>query len=186
MINGIYQSRVFINPNIGKQSTNKTQSASFAAVQNNNDTPISLDSSALVSSALRLPGGGMMSASVFKSVNFSVDNPVMLVRGTDGDGKAFEVEVNINNVNPNNASFVEMFALDGYFAANGQSSGITRAAAGAMSGAVGRNTAFTQFDFVSPLKEFLETQRFHNNWDGVMRLSPVIDNLLAFMSKRDA
>lgn len=185
MINSANTSRIAYQPNINRQTANQPQKANPFTLQNDISAPVNLDSNALVSSALRVPGGGMMSASVFKSVNYSADNPVMLVKGTDGNGKPFEVEVNINNINPKNASFVEMFALDGYFAAHGQSSGATRAGAAAMSGATGRNNAFTQFDFVSPLKELLETQKFHNNLDGIMRLSPVIDNLLNFMSRRD-
>ena len=178
MINSFNPNRVVFNPNVGNQSTNSTQNARLNTLNGDINTQISLNGDALVSSALRVPGGGMMSASVFKAENFSRNNPVMLVKGTDSNGKAFEVEININGVNPKNASFVEMFALDGFFAANGQPYGVTRAAAAAMSGATGGSSAFTQLDFVSPLKELLETQRFHNNWDGVMRLSPVIDNLL--------
>ena len=185
MINNVNTSHIAYQPNINRGTASKAQNSTSFAIQRDNNAIVNLDSSALVSSALRIPGGGMMSASVFKSDSFSADNPVMLVRGTDGDGKPFEIEVNINNVNPQNASFIDMFALDGYFAANGQPSGTTRAAAGAMSNVSGRNNAFTQFDFISPLKELLDTQLFHKNWDGVMRLKPVVDNILEFMNKKE-
>jgi len=74
-------------------------------------------------------GSGFMSASVNWSANSTGDNPIMLVRGTDVDGRQFEVEVAVNKINPRNASVIELFALDGYAAASGQSVSATRAAA---------------------------------------------------------
>ena len=61
---------------------------------------VALRMDALYTAATRLPGGGYMNASVYKSANFSSDNPVMLVKGTNVDGTPFEVEVNINDINP--------------------------------------------------------------------------------------
>jgi hypothetical protein len=159
-----------------------------SASQANENAPVQLHGEALISAAMRVPGGGMMSASVFKSENFSAQNPVMLVKGTDVNGSPFEVEININNVDPNNASFVEMFALDGYFAANGKPSSTTRAAArdmaiqDALTGTA--NNAFTKFDFVTHLMEHFETQRFHNNWESVAWLNPVADNLMNHIAQR--
>jgi hypothetical protein len=126
---------------------------------------------------------GFVNASVFKAESFSSDNPIMLVRGTDVDGRPFEEEININNVDPRNASFVEMFALDGYFAANGKPTGVTRAVAGLARGADDGN-AFTKFDFVTPLRELLETQRINGNWDAFFKLSPIVDTLMNHIGNR--
>ena len=183
MINDIGLGRIAFSLNASQHATNKTHNAAFDAY---GSAPANLDSRALVSSAMRVPGGGMMSASVFKAESFSANNPVMLVRDTDSDGRAFEAEVNINNVNPNNASFIEMFALDGYFVSNGQPAGLTRAATAAMAveNATGKNNAFSQFNFLLPLKKHLETQLFHKNWDGFMQLKTIIDNLSEHIEKR--
>jgi hypothetical protein len=168
-------------------SANSLQ-ANSSASQANANAPVQIQGEALVSSAVRVPGGGMMSASVFKSENFSAQNPVMLVKGTDVGGKPFEVEININNVDPNNASFAEMFALDGYFALNGKPSSTTRAAArdmaiqDALAGTT--NNAFTKFDFAAHLMNHFETQRFHNNWESVAWLNPVVDNLMNHIAQR--
>ena len=167
--------------------TKKSQDAN-SVFPTNSGTHIQLNGDALVSGGVRVPGGGMMSASVFKAENFSALNPVMLVTGLDVDGQPFEKEININNVDPRNASFIEMFALDGYFAANGKPSSTTRAAAAAMIAQGGldiaKNNAFTQFDFVTPLLAHLETQRSVKNWGAVAWLTPIVDTLMNHISQR--
>lgn len=183
MINNVSASPAMLWHNVNNQTSKKSQNTNLPT---STSATVQLDGNALVSGGVRVPGGGMMSASVFKAENFSHDNPVMLVKGKDVDGSPFEVEVNINDVNPKNASFIEMFALDGYLAANGKPSSVTRAAAGAMAAnnALSGNNASTKFDFVTPLLEHLETQRFHNNWEAVAWLTPVVDTLLNHMAQR--
>jgi len=141
-----------------------------------------IDSSALVSGSLNLPGGGWMNVHVHKSENYTEDNPVFRVSGTN-DGKAFDVEVNIKNVNPNNASFIEMSALDGYNVYKGQPSGAARSIPAAMSGLRGNYDAFSKLDFMSPLKEMMETQRFHGNLSGYYHFKNIVDSLLDHISK---
>ena len=183
MLNGINTNPAMLWANTNKQAAGKPQNANFS-VSSKELAPIRLDGNALVSAAMRLPGGGMMNASVYKSANYTDDNPVMLVKGTDVDGKLFEVEINANNVDPRNASFVEMFALDGYFAANGQQVGAARAAGSAMvtqelSGNIpALGNAFTQFNFLPPLQDAKEVQRFHGNWEAFWHLQHVIDSLM--------
>jgi hypothetical protein len=169
--------------NNNSQNTSATASATANSTNNQNQA-VQLDSNALVSASMRLPGGGWMNASVFKSENHSEDNPVFLVRGTDANGKAFEAEININNVNPRNASFVEMMALDGHFAAKGQPLGATRSAAGAMSGLRGSYDSFSKFDFLPPLREMMEAQRFHGNLNGYTQIKQAIDSLMDFISQK--
>jgi hypothetical protein len=183
MINNVNTNTAMLWHNVNGQNKPQAKNSAFPT---STSAPIQLHGEALVSAGVRVPGGGMMSASVFKGENFSAQNPVMLVRGTDVDGSPFEVEVNINNVDPRNASFIEMFALDGYFAANGKPASATRAAAGAMAiqDALASNNAFTKFDFVTPLLEHLETQRFHRNWEAVAWLSPIMDNLMNHITQR--
>ena len=183
MISRVNSSPTLYQPYIKSQNV-KSQTTSFISVSNSS-APIKLDKNALVSAGVRVPGGGMMSASVFKSDNYSADNPVMIVKGISDNGESFEVEININDVNPRNSSFVEMFALDGYFASNGQTTGVTRAGASAMavSEALNKNNAYTQFDFITPLLEHLETQRLHGNWQGYTLLKPIVDNLHNLIAK---
>ena len=43
------------------------------------------------------------------------DNPVVIARGVDENGKEFEEKININDINLRNASYVEMSALEAYY-----------------------------------------------------------------------
>jgi len=145
---------------------------------------IVLDGDALISAGFRLPGGGWMSASVFKADSFSEESPIMLVRGIDVCGTKFEKEVNINDVNPHNASIVEMLALDGYFKANGQPASTTRAfvnamatkdAAGEFSGSI---NAFSTFNFVEILQNHMKLFIANQCQNGVAWLNPILDTLI--------
>jgi hypothetical protein len=145
----------------------------------NNDMPHTvLHKDALITAGMRLPGGGWFNASVFKAESFTPENPIMLVKGFNTDGKPFMVEINANEVNPRNASFVEMFALDGYLASKGQYVGATRAAASAMI-AMGAEyvDGFTKIDFVSSLKEAMAIFRQNQNWELFSHNQHVLDVL---------
>jgi hypothetical protein len=183
MIPKVSSSPAMFQPYI-KSKTDKSQSAGFEAMPNSSAS-VQLDKNALVSAGARIPSGGMMSASVIKSESYSIDNPVMIVKGTDDNGRPFEAEVHINDVNPKNASFIEMFALDGYFAANGKSSSVTRAAAGAMAAqkASDGNNSSTKFDFITPLLEHFETQRINKNWEGYSWLRPIVDTVQNYIAQ---
>ncbi|MDR2167150.1 MAG: hypothetical protein LBE35_04780 [Clostridiales bacterium] len=115
----------------------------------NSGTIVELSFEAVFTAGVRLPGG-MMSASVYKAESFSSGYPIMLVKGRDVCGARFEVEVNINDIDPNNASFIEMFALDGFLAAHGKPAETTRAAARALfEQETLEGNAFTKFGFVA-------------------------------------
>jgi hypothetical protein len=43
------------------------------------------------------------------------DNPVVIAKGVDENGKEFEEKSNINDINLRNASYVEMSALEAYY-----------------------------------------------------------------------
>lgn len=57
--------------------------------------------------------------------DFSVDNPVITVKVQKGCGEVEEYNIDIRNVNPQNATEIEMFALCNYADANGYGTGGT-------------------------------------------------------------
>ena len=114
--------------------------------------------------SLGLLTGYSVTASVFKAESFSSCNPVMLVRGIN-NGDHFEIEIDIRNIDPRNATQIEMFALEGYFRANGKHSDIMRAmtVASLILGLGPSNNKFvnadffnTRHDFITPLQAALE------------------------------
>ena len=143
-----------------------------------------LDSSALVSSSVRLPNGGWISASVFKHENHSANNPLFVVKGVDINGWKYEAVVNINDVNPNFASFIEMMALDGHFMTEGKPIGAARSVIGTLGAGVGVYNVFTMFDFLPPLQEMMVFQRSNGNLSGYAHYKNIIDSLLDFIARK--
>jgi hypothetical protein len=161
----------------------KTPSLAFELPAINN-TP-SLTKDALVSSAFRVPNGGFMSASVFTAENFSPQNPVMIVRGIDVCGTPFEKEININDIDPRNASFVELLAFDGFSAANGKPSMTARIAARAvlMQELNGKEfsefNAFTQMDFVSTLRGLTDSLHTNRNYETLLWVNSNVEHFFS-------
>ena len=171
---------------------------SVNSVKENNSPPLNhasgagfhagqLDGDALTSQSIRLSRNTWITASVFKADDFSADNPVVRVVGTNADGTPFEEFININNVDPREASFIEMLALDGYNAANGKGVGkFARAAAAGMQsqdiarGGCGTNwgygiDAFTSLDMLSPVIQLMNLQQRNGNIEGFMRLQEIVN-----------
>lgn len=55
------------------------------------------------------------SLSVFKAEEYSDEEPVMLVKYWDKDGTLQESKVNAKEIKPDNATYIEMFALSAYY-----------------------------------------------------------------------
>ena len=143
-----------------------------------------LNSNAIVSTSVRLPNGGWVSASVFKHESHTPDNPVFLVRGIDVNGDQFEMVVDVNKVNPKNAHFIELMALDGYFVSKGKSMGLTRNAVGALHAGLGVYDVFTRFNSLPPLHEMMVFQRANGNLGGYTQYKNLIDSIIEFMAQR--
>jgi len=84
MINRINANPAMFLPNIANRKNNAQHNTNptdttIANPASNQSKPVQLDSKALVSAGMMLPGGGWMNASVYKSENHSDDNPVFLV-----------------------------------------------------------------------------------------------------------
>ena len=52
---------------------------------------------------------------IFTTDNMLDENPVVLAKGVDENGKEFEQRIYINDVNPSNATVVEMRALEAHY-----------------------------------------------------------------------
>ena len=181
MLNAVNSNQNTLWQSVGKHRGGKT---SFNPMQGVN-APIVLKRDALVSEALRLPGGGMLNAHVFKADTFTPENPVMLVKGTNTCGSPFEVEVNINDLNKNSMSFIEMFALDGYITANtGRTSSITREVGRALMFSDIEADGFTKFNILPALKEALVMHRQNGNWNAVAGIDYVINSFTNHFSNR--
>jgi hypothetical protein len=134
------------------------------------DKPIKLKMDGLFS--IGRPTGE--SATVYKSKDFSETNPVYLVKGTDKNGAYFEQEINVNEVNPNNCSFVELIALGVHLGKNHE-----HALANALDMTKKENNDyFTKQDFMPHLYYMRDCQKSANNLIGYTRYDQFIKSLL--------
>ena len=54
------------------------------------------------------------SFSIYKTDGYSAANPILNIRGTDKDGNSYEQQINPLTVDPSNASYTEMMAVNAY------------------------------------------------------------------------
>nr|AGS52495.1 hypothetical protein [uncultured bacterium contig00005] len=149
------------------------------------------------------PSGKMLSPAinVYQPANYTEDDPVIIVKGVNTDGNPFEVSVRINDINPRRASYVEMYALDGYNSLNGKGSGLD-GFMGSLSRAmysqqVQRGDLTYRFlegvdifaridfsEFLPALREMMEAQRYHGDWAGYARYKEFVDYLMEHFGRR--
>lgn len=152
-------------------------------------TGLELTGDALVSSGFRVPGGGWMSANIFKAENFSSENPVMLVSGIDVCGTPFNKEVNIREIDPRTSSFIELLAFDGYSAVNGKPAMTARIAARAviMQELNGKEfsdfNAFTKLDFAATLRGLKESLHTNKNYETLMWVNSTVEHFFSHFER---
>jgi len=172
-------------------SQNKSQSVAdfadimFKNLKNNNNIvgAIELSKEAIFNNGtFTRIGNQALNFSVYYSENHSSDNPVYVVKGKNIDGTRFETEVNVNDVDPRNASVVEMQALLAHFKVNGQTFANpfldTLGFIGTGDNAKNAN-AFTKLDFLTPLTQMMECQEVNGNWEKYHQCKKLIDALIA-------
>lgn len=201
MINNVtYDSAIWQNPYTKNPQSNAKVSFAKDYSTANHQTHAVFSKSALYSGGVAI-GSGFMNATVNWSENSTADNPIMLVTGVDVDGHSFVAEVAINNINPRSASVIEMFALNGYNVANGNQTmrllhqpmlggrNVVDGGGGFLRGddirrildeANSRSNAFTALNFLDPLLDVLETQRFHGNLSSYLKYRDMTDFLMMF------
>jgi hypothetical protein len=168
----------FVQGSHGTQKANTQPSTADFNVEQN-PTP-SQGNPVVFMGISNMGGGRSVSASVFKADGFSASNPVFLVVGTDVDGTPFEKIINVNDIDPRNASLAEMYALNGYRAVNGIPRIPMMLNLDSSDGTPMVANAFEQGDFLSPLLELATMQRTTGNWDSHFILNEVTSWLSQF------
>ena len=139
---------------------------------------------------LQLPMEQSLSASVIKPDNFDPANPIMTVIQWTGFGEgAVSHHIHINDIDPSNASFLELLALDAYSEMNGKPSGLAHAAASAMSNLFPGSWSgdiHETFDFKSMLTAYREHALANQNYALVKTLDPLLDHMMNHIQRREA
>lgn len=121
--------------------------------------------------------------SVYKADNYSDANPEYRVRHWGKSGDYTDANVKINDVDPGNASYVEMLAYATYSDVQGYTSdafGDFMAAAGGVNGDITYDESNVNLkkDFMNMVKEFMQMQYDSNNLAGYLSFKKFYDYML--------
>jgi len=117
------------------------------------------------------------------------ENPVMTARGWDENGDEFERTININNIDPQNATPVEITALQAHL--NGGKLYLTSGSSMVTSGNHGDNIGLNlndRNDYITPLKNNINVygnSGYPGTKELALDLSIILDRLSAFMNKEE-
>lgn len=115
------------------------------------------------------------SFSIYKGEGYSSNEPWMYVNGIDEKGNEYEEKINAKEVNPNDASFVEIMALNSYLVDEGTLKTESL-------GFFPRENAddLTKQDYMSILQEWRNMQQSMGNLAGYKNFSDVCNAFKAF------
>ena len=120
------------------------------------------------------------SFSIYKADGYSADNPILNIKGIDKDGNSYEQQINPLTVDPENASYVEMMAVNAYLVDIGELD-------------VDDFTAFERptdddlekADYLKALREWRDTQYSVGNMVGYHKAANVCNALVNLQHEQD-
>ncbi len=121
------------------------------------------------------------SAYVFRADDYSKDNPVYLVKGTDRNGNAYEQTVDVSKVNPNNCSYTELLALNAHTDDKSDSNFMTMAI---LKDKTGGTSYHEKADYMAMAHELMNDMKTLGNWGGYLRYGKWIQDILTFCKAR--
>lgn len=121
------------------------------------------------------------SANVYRADDYSEENPFYIVKGMDKNGNEYEQTVDVSKVNPNSCSYTEMLALNAHTGNKSDSNFLSMAIMKDKSGTASyRETA----DYMAMAHELMNDMKTLGNWDGYLRYSKWINDILTFCKSR--
>ena len=117
------------------------------------------------------------SANVYRADDFSEDNPVYLVKGTDINGNEYEQTVDVSKVNPNSCSYTEMLALNAHTGNKSDSNFMTMAI---LKDKMDGTSYHEKADYIAMAHELMNDMKTIGNWDGYLRYGKWINDILTF------
>lgn len=117
------------------------------------------------------------SANVYRADDFSEDNPVYLVKGTDINGNEYEQTVDVSKVNPNSCSYTEMLALNAHTGNKSDSNFMTMSI---LKDKMDGTSYHENADYMAMAHELMNDMKTIGNWDGYLRYGKWINDILTF------
>ncbi len=121
------------------------------------------------------------SANVYRADNYSEENPLYIVKGMDKNGNEYEQTVDVSKVSPNSCSYTEMLALNAHTGNKSDSNFLSMAI---MKDKSGTASYHEKTDYMAMAHELMNDMKTLGNWDGYLRYSKWINDILTFCKSR--
>lgn len=121
------------------------------------------------------------SANVYRVDDYSEENTLYIVKGMDKNGNEYEQTVDVSKVNPNSCSYTEMLALNAHTGNKSDSNFLSMAI---MKDKSGTASYQEKADYMAMAHELMNDMKTLGNWDGYLRYSKWINDILTFCKSR--
>lgn len=121
------------------------------------------------------------SVNVYRAEDFSEENPVYIVKGTDGNGNEYEEKIDVSKVNPNHCSYKEMLALGIH---TGKKSDSLFFSMSILKDKAANASYSEKADYMSMLSELRSDMKTLGNWDGYLRYDKIMTDILEYCKNR--
>lgn len=121
------------------------------------------------------------SANVYRADDYSEDNPLYLIKGTDKNGNEYEQTVDVSKVNPNSCSYTEMLALNAHTGNKSDSNFLSMAI---MKDKSGTSSYHEKADWLSAAYALMDDMKTLGNWEGYLRYGKWIKDIMTFCKSK--
>lgn len=134
-----------------------------------------LDRSALIS-ICHAPTGE--SANVYRAKDYSDENPLYLVKGTDKNGNTYEETIDVRTVNPSSCSYIELLALSAH---TGHTDFMTTAI---LQDHTNASSYHESADYLSAAYDRMGDLKLLKQWDNYLQYKGWIADILSFLQNK--
>lgn len=122
------------------------------------------------------------SVNIYKADNYSVENPLYIIKGLDANGNEFEKMIDASKINPNNCSYNELMVLN---VETGHTSPSDYLHAVAVRDKSGVDSYFEQADFIAYARQVMADYKTLGSWDSYLAVDKWIQGLLEYAAKKN-
>ncbi len=121
------------------------------------------------------------SINIYKSDNYSKENPVYIIKGLDRNGEEFEQEIDASAINPNYCSYNELMVLN---IETGHTSPSDYLHAVATRDKAGIGSFFDKEDYIAAAGAVMHDHKVMGNWKDYLAYDKWINDILNYYVKK--
>ena len=120
------------------------------------------------------------SVNIYRTDDYSENNPIYIIKGIDADGNEFEKEIDASKINPNNCSYNELMVLN---VETGHTSPKDVIHAVAARDKVNIKSYFDKKDYISYANEVMKDYKTLGNWGSYLSINNWIKSIMSYAFK---